>query len=164
MREIRFRAWHKILKKMVHIDAIDFTGGTIRQNDPCVVNDQDGGGCYLLDNLVLMQYTGLKDRNGTEVYEGDIIERKRIGLRESIDTAGNVEWTKGEIIDMYEIKYVIDTLDLHDEYAELYNGFIGVHLDNADRYSGIGNEFKFENCGTAGIVTTEYEVVGNIYE
>ena len=56
MREIKFRAWDKSGEYMVEPFRI--------QNIGAVLNWKD---------LELMQYTGLKDRNGKEVYEGDIV-------------------------------------------------------------------------------------------
>lgn len=62
-REIKFRAWDG--KKMT----TDFLIGP------------DNGNVLLLDTLPftvsrmpLMQYTGLKDKNGKEIYEGDIMQ------------------------------------------------------------------------------------------
>ena len=60
MREIKFRAWHKNTKVM--LDPVDL-------HTMCVLN----GGLGFSDDIVLMQYTGLKDKNGIEIYEGDII-------------------------------------------------------------------------------------------
>lgn len=59
MREIKFRAWDKEQAKMKKDFRFD------EFND---VND------YFADNdFVFMQYTGLKDQNGKEIYEGDIL-------------------------------------------------------------------------------------------
>ena len=71
-REIKFRAWHKDLKKMFKIGQITLEKG-IWNFEP---NDRDFIGMSIPSqpSFVLMQYTGLHDKNGKEIYEGDIVK------------------------------------------------------------------------------------------
>lgn len=62
MREIKFRAWNSIDGRMV-----DWS--TLKANPDFLMNIIKGIKHY----DVLMQYTGLKDINGVEIYEGDIV-------------------------------------------------------------------------------------------
>lgn len=67
-REIKFRAWDG--KEMQSLE-----GGDIELDYRGVVwLDQWGGRNRV--NWPLMQYTGLKDKNGVEIYEGDVVECK----------------------------------------------------------------------------------------
>lgn len=73
-REIKFRAWHKDLKKMFKIGQITLEKGAW-DFEP---NDRDFIGMSIpyQPSFVLMQYTGLHDKNGKEIYEEDIIRIK----------------------------------------------------------------------------------------
>lgn len=71
MREIKFRAWLKDDKRMVEVRSIDFH----EEGNIITVNYNDIFGFEFNENEIeLMQYTGLKDKNGKEIYEGDIVD------------------------------------------------------------------------------------------
>ena len=69
MREIKFRAWDKKDKFMVYSpcpDLVIFLDGMVCIGEPCEATD----------NFILMQFTGLLDKNGKKIYEGDIVKNE----------------------------------------------------------------------------------------
>lgn len=72
MRDIKFRVFHQREKKMYSVKVLEmFNEGDWRVT---IVGFTDKLGMYITsDRGQLMQYTGLKDKNGKEIYEGDIV-------------------------------------------------------------------------------------------
>lgn len=136
-REIKFRCWDKKSKKMRQVTEIVFnTGFYMENNDNSVkliwVKGQD-----IIENkeiqiqreedFILMQYAGLKDKNGKEIYEGDIVSK------ETFDD------TKPNYRNVYYAKVM---------YIEELAGFYLVNKDNKILWEVAEDKYNIEVVST----------------
>lgn len=102
-QEIKFRAWNKKDKVMVDVAAMNFGPSGLWS----LIEDAYDAELQLADNYELMQYTGLKDKNGREIYEGDIV-------RTGEDNIGDPDPTIGQVI-MREGSWLIENEKKQEE-------------------------------------------------
>lgn len=128
MREIKFRAWDCFHKEMV-TDSVDCHASFLANGE--VSNASIFGS-------ELMQYTGLKDKNGVEIYEGDILKRGISNYRSLEDCIGYVEFIQASF-------FFVE--------RSVTKQFTSNHA--------LGSECK-DYLGRVRCVS--YEIIGNIYE
>lgn len=118
MRKIKFRAWDKENEKMMKVSSLHLENKEI--------SVKENGTFHLFRMQDLMQYTGLKDKNGKEIYEGDVVLVKLGGIS---------TWYK-TVIKFKEGVFIASLIDGKD-YIYIFNrGF-----DNND-FEVIGNIYE----------------------
>lgn len=88
-REIKFKAWHKEKQMMCPIIAIGLMDNWI-ELEP----SPDSSWVTDLTDVILLQYTGVKDKNNKEIYDGDIVRFSAHYFGDSWNTESTevIEW------------------------------------------------------------------------
>lgn len=118
----KFRYWSSALRKVVEVIAINFM-----KNEVSILTELTG---YIvpLNEEYLMQSTGLFDKNGTEIFEGDIIKMRFILDRRRIERCVVVRDTDSPMLGLVDNKSSTKKFNLYE--------------CNRDYYEVIGNVFE----------------------
>ena len=128
----KFRCYNKILRKMFDVKCMSYINGIVKR-----IEVQDGERILIfnewknnIDNTVLVQCTGRKDKNGKLIYEGDIV-------KDNQNLLYSVEFVEFE----YQTKICLKRIENPDYYSHI-STWQGIGYKDQKNYEVIGNIYE----------------------
>ena len=137
MREIKFRIWDMDRKVMLGSQRVIFYDEDFYEN----FRDFEDG--ILIENIVVMQSTGLIDKHGFEIYEGDIVRDSKV-----VDDISIVRFGEFGVPNFEKL-----------EYQDIALGF---YFEDASEYKDVSPfnmTIPLNSCRAEDV-----EIIGNIYQ
>lgn len=152
-REIKFRTWDSVHNKMIYLKDVALCGydnefdvyelyfeeNNLKCRGYDDFDDDFGGTIVNETELPIMEYTGLKDKNGIEIYEGDVCKGNEFSDEDDLFI---IKYGKYKTSDWKE-KYISNTYQ-YGWYAEYVKTKDQVHLVTPNGIEVIGNIYENE--------------------
>lgn len=138
MKEIEFRVYVKDKRKIYNVKEIDFAYKCVKFEEENKPTDT----MRMFEDVELLQYTGLKDKNGKKIFEGDIISANHYPFID--DNKQNYVGVIEYIPELASFQYILNCV-------------------NPDK-NGISNGINEELEANENLILEEFEVIGNIWD
>lgn len=135
MRDIKFRAWHRKMMEWHYWGLLDLPGMEIQTQ----IVGGNPANVYLRDYTNWSQFTGLHDKHGNEIYEGNIV-KLFVGSKDAVKTNWLIIFTRGAF-------------------------GLSPKVDNENKFGSFAN--FMDECDERGVdtdISKHIEIIGNIYQ
>ena len=127
----KFKAWNKVREEMINdCDLVITSNGSVLAGD-LNYDVESGMLADVTDNVVIMLSTGLKDKNGVGIFEGDIVEFK-YPYDKRIKTKGVIVRNDNKACFGISMKETTEQYELYRITAENYLTVIGNIYENPE--------------------------------